>query len=57
MVKKVSILMMAVALLCGCAVTEGDISEVGTQFQEGMQGRGRIVELNTTQDDFGPEFR
>ncbi len=56
-VKKVSILMMAVAVLCGCAVTESEFGEVGTKFQEGIQGRGQIVETNPTQDSFGPEFR
>jgi hypothetical protein len=58
-VKKLSTIlaMVAGALLAGCAVAERDISEIGGQFQDGIQGRGRIVEMDTTSDSFGPEYR
>lgn len=41
----------------GCAVSETSIDEVGTQFQEGLQGRGRIVPNNPTSDGFGQEYQ
>lgn len=44
-------------VFCGCSIAERDMNEVGTQFQEGIQGRGRIVDNNPTQDSFGPDFR
>jgi len=46
-----------VFVLCGCAVTEQSAEDVGTQFQEGMQGRGQVVEMETTSDSFGPMYR
>ena len=45
------------AVLAGCTVAERDISEVGDQFQQGIQGRGRLVEMDTTTDSFGSEYR
>ena len=43
--------------LNGCAVSETSIDEVGTQFQEGLQGRGRIVPNDPTSDSFGPTYQ
>jgi hypothetical protein len=45
------------ALLAGCAVAESDGSEVGTQFQRGIQGQGQIVPNNATSDSFGSDYR
>jgi len=44
-------------LLGGCAVAEQSVTDVGDQFQQGLQGRGRLVDMDTTQDSFGPEYR
>jgi hypothetical protein len=44
-------------LLGGCAVSEQSAEDVGEQFQEGIQGRGKIVPNNTMSDDFGPDYR
>jgi hypothetical protein len=43
--------------LGGCAFTESSVEDVGGQFQEGLQGRGRIVPDNPTSDSFGPLYR
>lgn len=50
-------LLIALCLLAGCAVAEQDASDVGQQFQDGIQGRGRIVPNDPTSDSFGNEFR
>jgi hypothetical protein len=47
----------ACLLLGACAVAEQDVSGVGTQFQDGLQGRGRIVPNDPTSDAFGSEYR
>jgi hypothetical protein len=44
-------------LLGGCAVSEQSAEDVGEQFQEGIQGRGKIVPNQTMSDDFGPDYR
>jgi hypothetical protein len=44
-------------LLSGCAVSEQSAEDVGEQFQEGIQGRGKIVPNETLSDDFGPDYR
>ena len=44
-------------LLGGCAVSEQSAEDVGEKFQEGIQGRGKIVPNNTVSDDFGPDYR
>jgi len=44
-------------LLSGCAVSEQSAEDVGEQFQEGIQGRGKIVPNDTLSDDFGPDYR
>jgi hypothetical protein len=44
------------ALLSGCAISEQSVEDVGTRFEEGIQGRGQIVPNNPLSDDFGPEF-
>jgi hypothetical protein len=50
-------------LACGmvffnaCAVSETSIDDVGNQFQEGLQGRGRIVPNDPTSDSFGPTYQ
>jgi hypothetical protein len=45
------------ALFVGCAATEQSVEGVGEQFQEGVQGRGRIVQMDITSDEFGPMYR
>ena len=44
-------------LLGGCAVSEQSAEDVGEKFQEGIQGRGKIVPNDTLSDDFGPDYR
>jgi len=44
-------------LLSGCAVSEHSVEDVGDQFQEGIQGRGKIVSDTPMKDDFGPDYR
>jgi hypothetical protein len=44
-------------LLGGCAVSEQSAEEVGSQFQEGIQGRGKIVNKDPLSDDFGPNYQ
>ena len=44
-------------LLGGCAVSEQSAEDVGEKFQEGIQGRGKIVPNHTLSDDFGPDYR
>jgi len=54
----VKVLLVASSLvLVGCAFTESSVEEVGGQFQEGLQGRGRIVPDDPTSDSFGPLYR
>jgi hypothetical protein len=48
--------LLAAALLGGCAVAEQDAGAVGDQFQRGLQGQGRIVPNDPTQDSFGSEY-
>jgi hypothetical protein len=43
-------------LLSGCAISEQSVEDVGTRFEEGIQGRGQIVPNNPLSDDFGPDF-
>lgn len=45
------------AVLGGCAVSEQSVGEVGDQLQNGLQGRGQIVDNNPTRDGFGSEYR
>jgi hypothetical protein len=54
------ILFFSVALLLtmgACSVAEQDAADVGQKFQDGIQGRGRIVPTDPTRDSFGPEYR
>ena len=44
-------------ILGGCAVSEQSVGEVGDQVQQGLQGHGRLIEMDTTQDSYGPEYR
>ena len=44
-------------ILGGCAVSEQSVDQVGDQFQNGLQGKGKLIEMNTTQDSYGPEYR
>ncbi|MEX1117728.1 MAG: hypothetical protein WEB60_02945 [Terrimicrobiaceae bacterium] len=58
--KTVSLLIVLVGacvLLGACAVAEQDATAVGNQFQDGLQGRGRIIQQDPTNDSFGPEYR
>lgn len=48
--------MLAMAVLGGCAVAEQDATQVGDQFQRGLQGQGRIVPNDPTTDSFGSEY-
>lgn len=43
--------------LGACSVAEQDASGVGQQFQNGLQGRGRIIPNDPTRDSFGPDYR
>jgi len=43
--------------LGACSVSEQSAAGVGQQFQDGIQGRGRIIPNDPTQDSFGPEYR
>lgn len=44
-------------LLGACSVAQQDAADVGQQFQDGIQGRGRIVPNDPTRDSFGPEYQ
>ena len=44
------------SLLSGCAISEQSVEDVGSRFEEGIQGRGQIVPNNPTSDIFGPEY-
>jgi uncharacterized membrane protein len=48
--------LLAMALVGGCAVAEQDATQVGDQFQRGLQGQGRIIPNNPTTDSFGSEY-
>jgi hypothetical protein len=60
---KIAILALLLAFLAstpfltGCAVAETSAEEVGQQFTEGLQGRGRIVPNDPTSDEFGPLYQ
>jgi len=49
--------LLLVALAGGCSVAEQDINQVGDQFQQGIQGRGRLVPNDPTTDSFGSDYR
>ena len=54
------ILFFSVALIFtmgACSVAEQDAAGVGQQFQDGLQGRGKIVPNDPTRDSFGPDYR
>ncbi len=38
-------------------MAESDGSEVGDQFQRGIQGQGQLVPNNPTQDSFGSDYQ
>ena len=44
-------------ILGGCAVSESSVDQVGDQVQDGLKGKGRLIQMNTTQDSYGPEYR
>ena len=44
------------ALLSGCAISEQSMEDVGSRFEEGIQGRGLIGPNDPLRDDFGPEY-
>jgi len=44
------------ALLSGCAISEQSVEDVGSRFEQGLQGRGQIVPNDPLRDDFGPEY-
>jgi hypothetical protein len=48
--------LLAAALFGGCTVAEQDAGAVGDQLERGLQGRGRIVPNDPTEDSFGPEY-
>ena len=49
---------LALILTMGaCSVAEQDASGVGQQFQNGLQGRGKIIPNDPTRDSFGPDYR
>jgi hypothetical protein len=52
-----ALLLAASTFLFGCAATETTVEDVGQQFTEGLQGRGRIVPNNPTSDNFGPIYQ
>jgi hypothetical protein len=57
---KIAFILCAVCVIstfAGCAVAESDGSEVGTQFQRGIQGQGKVVPNNPTSDSFGADYR
>ncbi len=47
----------ALLLLGACSVADQSAADVGTQFQDGLQGRGQIVPNNPTGDSFGSDYR
>lgn len=44
-------------VLGGCAISEQSAEDVGEQFQQGIEGRGKIVPDRALSDDFGPDYR
>lgn len=44
-------------MLGACAIAEQDAAGVSQQFQDGLQGRGRIVPNNPSSDAFGDDYR
>jgi hypothetical protein len=58
-VKAFRLLVLAVVSLglAACAVTESSLEDVGTQFEQGIQGRGQIVPNDPTSDGFGPVYQ
>jgi len=44
-------------VLFGCSIAEQDATDVGNQFQQGLQGRGKIVPRDPLADSFGPDYR
>jgi len=51
------ILLISSLGLAACAVTEGSLEDVGTQFEQGIQGRGQIVPNDPMSDGFGPIYQ
>jgi hypothetical protein len=51
------LVLCGILLLGGCAISEQSVDEVGQQFQEGIQGRGRIVPNDPMTDSFGSNYR
>jgi hypothetical protein len=58
-VKAIRLLFLAVFALgfSACAVSESSLEDVGTQFEQGLQGRGQIVPNDPTSDGFGPLYQ
>ena len=50
-------LLILPVFLTGCAMTENSVEDVGQQFQQGLQGEGKLTPNNPTSDSFGPEYR
>ncbi len=48
---------LACLLLGACSVAQQDAAGVSQQFQDGIQGRGRIIPNDPTRDSFGPEYQ
>jgi hypothetical protein len=48
---------VTLVLLGACSVAQQDAADVGQQFQDGIQGRGRIIPNDPTRDSFGPEYQ
>ncbi len=49
-------MLILAGLVDGCAVAQQDASAVGEQFQQGLQGQGRIIDRDPLADSFGSDY-
>jgi outer membrane biogenesis lipoprotein LolB len=50
-------LLLVPFFLTGCAITEQSVEDVSQQFQQGIQGQGKVISNNPASDSFGSENR
>lgn len=48
--------LLAMGMQTGCTVVDQDGTTVGNQLQRGMQGQGRIVPNDPSDDSYGSDY-
>lgn len=49
-------MLILAGLVGGCTVAEQGVGDVGEQFQQGIQGQGRIIHRDPLADSFGSDY-